>query len=313
MYHISLYIITISYIIKNHITHISNHAPNSREMRCDLCVRILIARLSCREMKICLPFQATFKAARVGLWRRSTPGSISCRDKWPRWSTRWPATSDWSWVCSSRRSIRRGRARASRWCQEPRQPARSRAAARPRWSRDRRASRSHRRSRRATETGRSSPARRTACSGKNETKLNEISRVEFPTVLIHKEISRIAYLSRALRLDVIRAGFGVRTVVRNARSDRRQRGSAIFRDAVDSETETWIARSNRYFVILEKPSFEIPGSVAFDFGVFYFGKVGQIPKVTTITYSSLNSLRAVSRRSSPSERHATLTYPSRRF
>lgn len=66
----------------------------------------------------------------------------------------------------------------------------------------------------------------------------------------------------------------------------------MFRGAVDSYELKCKnpAESNRYFVILGKPSFEIPGSVAFDFGVFYFGKVGQVPKVTIITYSSLNPL-----------------------
>lgn len=61
------------------------------------------------------------------------------------------------------------------------------------------------------------------------------------------------------------------------------------------------AGSNRYFIILVKPSFEIPGSVAFDFGVFYFGKVGQVPKVTIITLFFFEPfVRAVSRASSPS-------------
>lgn len=111
-------------------------------------------------------FQATSRAARVGPWRKSTPGSICCRDRCPRWSTRWPAISDWSWACSSRRSTRPGRAPASRWCREPRGLARDKVAGRQLWSRDRRASRNRRRFRRATETGRFSPARRTACLGK---------------------------------------------------------------------------------------------------------------------------------------------------
>lgn len=116
-----------------------------------------------------LPFQAIFRAAQVGPWRRLTPGSISYRDKYPHWNTRWPATSDWSWACFSRHSIHRETAPASRWCREPRQPARGRAAVRPLWSRDRRASLSHRQFR-ATETGRFNPARRMVCSGKHENK-----------------------------------------------------------------------------------------------------------------------------------------------
>ena len=45
--------------------------------------------------------------------------------------------------------------------------------------------------------------------------------------------------------------------------------------------------SNRCFYSCEKLSFEIPGSVAFDFGVFYFGKVGQVPKVTILSHTLL--------------------------
>nr|KAF7437970.1 hypothetical protein H0235_000361 [Vespula pensylvanica] len=47
------------------------------------------------------------------------------------------------------------------------------------------------------------------------------------------------------------------------------------------------------FFILEKLSFEIPGSVAFDFGVFYFGKIGQVPKVTIFILFFQTPFRAV--------------------
>lgn len=147
-------------------------------------------------------FQVTFRAAQADPWRRSTPGSISCRDKCPRWSIQWPVIFGWFWVCSNRPLTRRGTARASRWCREPRRSARGRAAEHRRWSRDRRASRNLRQFRRATETERSSPARRTVCSGKNE---NVVSRtyVKFQLPISRLWlINRIVLVSRALILDV---------------------------------------------------------------------------------------------------------------